>query len=166
MPTILEKNHVGSETDWKVGSGSGTNHSGSTTLNGITVRYLRWVCLVLSLYPSSSENLSRSQRRPSLFSSSLERARASAPPSSALRALSTSCTLLLPTCKHVYHDFRVAGSRSVTKKMVHKYRKKLRIVMFWSVRCSFLRAEGFSCSLCSLYGGLRIRKLQFSIQKI
>ncbi len=38
--------------------------------------------------------------------------------------------------------------------------------MFWSVGCSLLRAEGFSCSLCVLYGGLRISKLQFSIQKI
>jgi hypothetical protein len=32
--------------------------------------------------------------------------------------------------------------------------------------CSLLRAEGFSYSLCVLYGGLRISKLQFSIQKI
>jgi hypothetical protein len=29
-----------------------------------------------------------------------------------------------------------------------------------------LRAEGFFCSLRVLYGGLRIRKLRFSIQKI
>ncbi len=30
------------------------------------------------------------------------------------------------------------------------------IFMFWSAGCSFLRAEGFSCSLCVLYGGLGI----------
>ncbi len=29
-----------------------------------------------------------------------------------------------------------------------------------------MMAEGFSCSLCVLYGGLRISKLQFSIQNI
>jgi hypothetical protein len=29
----------------------------------------------------------------------------------------------------------------------------------------FLRAEGYSCSLCVLYGGLRISKLKFSIKK-
>jgi hypothetical protein len=29
----------------------------------------------------------------------------------------------------------------------------------------FLRAEGFSCSLCGLYGDLRISKLHFSVQK-
>ncbi len=38
--------------------------------------------------------------------------------------------------------------------------------MFWNAGCSLLRAEGLSCSLCGLYGGLRISKLQFSIQKI
>jgi hypothetical protein len=32
--TILEKMHVGSETNWKVGSGCGKNQSGSTTLGG------------------------------------------------------------------------------------------------------------------------------------
>ncbi len=37
--------------------------------------------------------------------------------------------------------------------------------MFWSAECSLLRAEGFSCSLCILYGGLRISKLPFSIKK-
>jgi hypothetical protein len=44
--------------------------------------------------------------------------------------------------------------------------KKYRIFLFWSAGCSLLRAEGFSCSLWVLYGGLRISKLQFSIQKI
>jgi hypothetical protein len=33
--------------------------------------------------------------------------------------------------------------------------------MFSSAGCSFLRAEGFSCSLDVLYGGLGISKLQF-----
>jgi hypothetical protein len=40
--------------------------------------------------------------------------------------------------------------------------------MFRSAGCSLLRAEGFSCSLCSLdvlYGGLGISKLQFFNQK-
>jgi hypothetical protein len=37
---------------------------------------------------------------------------------------------------------------------------------FSSAGCSLLRTEGFSCSLCVLYGGLRISKLQFSIKKI
>ncbi len=37
--------------------------------------------------------------------------------------------------------------------------------MFWSAGCSLLRAEGFSCSLGVLYGGLRIGKLLFLIQK-
>ncbi len=36
--------------------------------------------------------------------------------------------------------------------------------MFWSAGCALLMAEGFSCSLCVLYGGLRISKLQFSIR--
>ncbi len=37
---------------------------------------------------------------------------------------------------------------------------------FVTAGCSFLRAEGFSCSLCVLYGGLGITKLQFFIKKI
>jgi hypothetical protein len=37
--------------------------------------------------------------------------------------------------------------------------------MFWSAGRSFLRAEGFSCSFCVLYGGLGISKLQFFIKK-
>jgi hypothetical protein len=36
---------------------------------------------------------------------------------------------------------------------------------FVTAGCSFLRAEGFSCSLCVLYGGLGITKLQFFIKK-
>jgi hypothetical protein len=44
--------------------------------------------------------------------------------------------------------------------------KKDRIFIFWSARCSLLRAEGFSCSLGLLYGGLGISKLQFLIKKI
>jgi hypothetical protein len=41
-----------------------------------------------------------------------------------------------------------------------------RIFMFLCARCSLLRAEGFSCSLGVLYGGLGIRKLQFLIIEI
>ncbi len=37
--------------------------------------------------------------------------------------------------------------------------------IFWSAGCSLLRAEGFSCSLDVLYGGLGISKLQFFIKK-
>ncbi len=44
-----------------------------------------------------------------------------------------------------------------------KIEKKDRIFIFWS---SLLRAEGFSCSLGVLYGGLGISKLQFLIKKI
>jgi hypothetical protein len=50
--------------------------------------------------------------------------------------------------------------------MTHKKRKKSRIFMFLSTGCSLLRAEGFSCSLGVLYGGLGISKLQFFIKKI
>jgi N-acetyl-anhydromuramyl-L-alanine amidase AmpD len=38
--------------------------------------------------------------------------------------------------------------------------------MFLSTGCSLLRAEGFSCSLGVIYGGLGISKLQFLIKKI
>jgi hypothetical protein len=38
--------------------------------------------------------------------------------------------------------------------------------MYLSTGCSLLRAEGFSCSLGVLYGGLGISKLQFLIKKI
>jgi hypothetical protein len=50
--------------------------------------------------------------------------------------------------------------------MTHKNRKKSRIFMFLSTGYSTLRAEGFSCSLCVLYGGLGISKLQVLIKKI
>jgi hypothetical protein len=50
--------------------------------------------------------------------------------------------------------------------MTHKNMKKSRIFMFLSTGCSLLRAEGFSCSLGFLYGGLGISKLQFLIKKI
>jgi hypothetical protein len=50
--------------------------------------------------------------------------------------------------------------------MTHKNRKKSKIFMFLSTGCSLLRAEGFSCSLGFLYGGLGIIKLQFLIKKI
>ncbi len=42
------------------------------------------------------------------------------------------------------------------------YPKKDRIFIFWSAGCSLLRAEGFSCSLGALYGGLGISKLLWS----
>jgi hypothetical protein len=51
-------------------------------------------------------------------------------------------------------------------KMTHQNRKKARIFMFLNTGCSLLRAEGFSCSLGVLYGGLGISKLQFLIKKI
>ncbi len=38
--------------------------------------------------------------------------------------------------------------------------------MFWSAGCSLVWAEGFSCSLGVLCGGLGISKLQFFIQKL
>jgi hypothetical protein len=44
--------------------------------------------------------------------------------------------------------------------------EKVKNFLVLSAGCSLLRAEGFSCSLCVLYGGLRTNKLQFSIQKI
>ncbi len=50
--------------------------------------------------------------------------------------------------------------------MTLKNIKKPRIFMFLSTGCSLLRAEGFSCSLGVLYGGLGISKLQFLIKKI
>jgi hypothetical protein len=37
---------------------------------------------------------------------------------------------------------------------------------FETAGCSFLRAEGFSCSLCVLYEGIGITKLQFFFNKI
>jgi hypothetical protein len=38
--------------------------------------------------------------------------------------------------------------------------------MFSNAECSLLRAEGFSCSLNVLYGGLGINKLQYLINKV
>ena len=57
----------------------------------------------------------------------------------------------------------VAGSGSRRAKITQK---KYRIFMFWSAGCSLLRAQGFSCSLGVLYGGLGRSKLQFLIKKI
>ncbi len=57
-----------------------------------------------------------------------------------------------------------SGSGSRRAKITHKNRKKSRIFMFLSTWC--LRAQGFSCSLGVLYGGLGISKLQFLIKKI
>ncbi len=50
--------------------------------------------------------------------------------------------------------------------MTHKNRIKSRIYMFLSTGCSLLRAEGSSCCLGVLYGGLGISKQQFLIKKI
>jgi hypothetical protein len=50
--------------------------------------------------------------------------------------------------------------------MTQKNRKKDRIFICLSPGCSLVRAEGFSCSLGVLYGGLGIGKLQFLIKKI
>jgi hypothetical protein len=51
-------------------------------------------------------------------------------------------------------------------KMTHKNGKKYRIFIFRGAGCSLLRAEGFSCSLGALYGGLGISKWQFLFKKI
>ncbi len=57
-----------------------------------------------------------------------------------------------------------SGSRSRRAKMTHICRKiKLH---FWGAGCSLLRAEGFSCSLDVLYGGLGISKCNFWPKKI
>ena len=64
------------------------------------------------------------------------------------------------------HSKYGSGSGFRRTKMTHKNRKKSRIFMFLSTGCSLLRSEGFSCSLCVLYGGLGINKLQFLIKKI
>jgi hypothetical protein len=58
------------------------------------------------------------------------------------------------------------GSGSRGAKMTHKNRKRYRIFMFCSAGWSLLRAEGFSCSLGVLYGGLGISKLKFFMKKI
>ncbi len=50
--------------------------------------------------------------------------------------------------------------------MNYKNRKESRVFMFLSTGCFLLRAEGFSCSLSVLYGGLGKSKLQFLIKKI
>jgi hypothetical protein len=49
--------------------------------------------------------------------------------------------------------------------MTHKNKKfhKFNFLNYW-IGCSLLRAEGFSCSLDVLYGGLGISKLQFLIK--
>jgi hypothetical protein len=40
----------------------------------------------------------------------------------------------------------------------HKIEKKLENFMFCNAGCSLLRAEGFSCRMDLLFGGLEIRK--------
>ncbi len=49
--------------------------------------------------------------------------------------------------------------------MTHKNRKSPEFSCL-STGCSLLRAEGFSCSLGVLCGGLGLSKLQFLIKKI
>ncbi len=61
------------------------------------------------------------------------------------------------------HWFWSAGSGSRRTKMTHKKGKKFRSFKSWSAtRCSLLRAEGLSCSLDVLYGGLGISEMQLN----
>jgi hypothetical protein len=53
-----------------------------------------------------------------------------------------------------------SGSGSRRAKRTQKNRKKFTIFMFLSTGFSLLRAEGFSCGLGVLYGGLGISKFQ------
>ncbi len=52
------------------------------------------------------------------------------------------------------------------KKWPTKIEKSPEFSLFLSTGCSLLRAEGFSCSLGVLYGGLGISKLKFLIKNI
>ncbi len=56
-----------------------------------------------------------------------------------------------------------SGSRRA--KNTHKNREKVNKFHFLNTGCSLLRAEGFSCGLDILYGGLGISKLHFFYQK-
>ncbi len=58
-----------------------------------------------------------------------------------------------------------SGSGSRRAKMTHKNRKSTEFSCFWSVGCSLLRAERFSCSLGVLCG-LGTSKLQFLVKKL
>jgi hypothetical protein len=49
--------------------------------------------------------------------------------------------------------------------MAQKNRKQLLNFIFQSAGCSFLRAEGFFCSLDALCGDIGKSKLQFLIKK-
>ncbi len=81
------------------------------------------------------------------------------------RSYSIFCSMVLfPKSRVSDPDPHGSGSRRAT--MTHKNRKKSRIFIFLSTGCSLLKAEGFSCSLGVLYGGLGISKLQFLIKKI
>ncbi len=59
-----------------------------------------------------------------------------------------------------------SGSGSKREKMTHKIRRKSIRFIFWSDGCSFLRNEGFCCSLDILYEILGISKLQFFTKRI
>jgi hypothetical protein len=61
---------------------------------------------------------------------------------------------------------KIADPNTGGQKWPTKIKKNPIIFMFLSTGCSHLRAEGFSCSLGVLYGGLWIIKLQFLIKKI
>ncbi len=52
------------------------------------------------------------------------------------------------------------------QKWPTKIEKRTEFFFFLSAGCSLLRAQGFSCSLGVLYGGLGISKWQFLIKKI
>ncbi len=88
------------------------------------------------------------------------------PPSSLLGRIQLLAIFFGSFCHKYWNRIRI-GSRSGSRraKMTHKYRKSKELscfevlnVLFWCWR--------LHCSLCVLYGGLRISKLQFSIQKI
>ncbi len=88
-----------------------------------------------------------------------------------LETATQPCGCNLPTrSKWLSTSGQCCGSRSGInpdpggQKWPKKY-KKLKNFIFWSAGCSFLRADGFSCSLDVLYGGLGISKLQFLITK-
>jgi hypothetical protein len=74
--------------------------------------------------------------------------------------------IFLGLCIRIRIDLSCCIRMRIHEGKNYPYRKKSRIFIIWSAGCSLLRAEGFSCSLCVLYGCLRISILQFSIQKI
>jgi hypothetical protein len=61
---------------------------------------------------------------------------------------------------------RIKEGKNGPQKWPTKIEKNTEFSCFESAGGSLLRAEGFSCSLGVLYGGLGISKLQFLIKKI